>query len=68
MEILLTIAWTVMVLMAMLEYGPACANLKKEEKIVIGFILICGGPLLVAGSVIEQILELFLPEGWNNGC
>ena len=36
------------------------------DKIMVGIILVLGAPILILASVLQSILNLFLPEGWDN--
>ena len=33
---------------------------------LVGFIFIIGGPFFVIVNVLEALLDMILPEGWDN--
>ena len=65
--ILITVLWSVLSLLAMIEYAPLCKDLPNSDKLAVGIIFIIGGPILEAANILEALLDCFLPEGWSDG-
>lgn len=45
---------------------PACAELKNSERFFVIILCLVGGPIIAAANIIEALLDLILPEGWND--
>lgn len=65
--ILITVLWSVLSLLAMIEYAPLCKDLPNSDKLAVGIIFIIGGPIFAAANILEALLDCFLPEGWSDG-
>lgn len=59
------ILWAAMSLLVMIQYAPACKELKDWEMIIVGLIFIIGGPIFTIANILEALLDCFLPEGWD---
>lgn len=59
------ILWAAMSLLVMIQYAPACKELKDWEIIIVGLIFIIGGPIFTIANILEALLDCFLPEGWD---
>lgn len=55
-----------MSLLLIVEYGPLCKDLSIRDKLIVLFIFILGGPILAAASIFQAILNMILPEGWDD--
>lgn len=64
--IIIMILWSAMSLLVMIEYAPACKDLKSSEQLIVGIIFLIGGPIFTIANVLETILDCFLPEGWGD--
>ena len=64
--IIIMILWATMSFLIMMQYAPVCKDLSSNDKIIVGIIFIIGGPIFVMANVLEEILDCFLPEGWDN--
>lgn len=60
------ILWAVMAILTLVEYSPDASEINLFGKIVVFFTLTLGAPILFAYSAIKEILDLFLPEGWDD--
>ena len=65
--ILIIVLWSVLSLLAMIEYAPLCKDLPNSDKLAVGIIFIIGGPIFAAANILEALLDCFLPEGWSDG-
>ena len=63
---IIAILWSIMSLLVMIQYAPACKDLSNQDKFIVGLIFIVGGPIFAAANVLEAILDCFLPEGWGD--
>ena len=43
-----------------------CKNLNKVEKTIVILIFILAGPIFAISNVLQELLNVILPEGWNN--
>ena len=60
------ILWAVMAILTLVEYSPDAAEISLVGKIVVFFTLAIGAPVLFMYSAIKEILDLFMPEGWDD--
>ena len=63
---LVSILWGTFSLISLMEYLPQCRTLKPFEQIIVIVIFMIGGPIFAMNQVLTQILDLFLPEGWDD--
>lgn len=66
MLIIITILWGIMAAFLLIQNAEFCVELNAIDKIIVGAILVLGAPILILASVLQSILNLFLPEGWDN--
>lgn len=66
MLIIITILWGIMAAFLLIQNAEFCVELNIMDKIIVGAILVLGAPILILASVLQSILNLFLPEGWDN--
>lgn len=66
MLIIITILWGIMAAFLLIQNAEFCVELNTIDKIIVGVILALGAPILILASVLQSILNLFLPEGWDN--
>lgn len=59
------ILWAACSLLVMVQYAPLCKDLTTWDMLVVGIVLIIGGPIFVLGNVLEAILDCYFPEGWD---
>lgn len=48
----------------MFEYVDAIQSAGKN-KLIVCLIFFIGGPIFAASDLLQRILDIFLPEGWN---
>lgn len=67
-RILLIIIWIIMVLLTITQYieEVVFSNAHRANKIVAGFIFILGAPIFCAYTALEGLLDILLPEGWDD--
>lgn len=58
---IVAIMWGLMSLLIMFEYAPRCKELAPNDQLVVGLIILLGGPIFVASSVLETLLEQIVP-------
>ena len=63
--LIIMILWATMSLLVMVQYAPYCKDLSTNDKLIVGFIFIIGGPFFAIANVLEAMLDCFLPEGWD---
>lgn len=66
MEIIVGIMWLAMSLLVIVQHAPFCKDLKGVDLFIVFIVLAVGGPIFIAASALEGILNCFLPEGWDN--
>lgn len=67
MEIwLISILWSIMSLLVMIQYAPLCKDLPNGDKLAVGLIFLVGGPFFAIANVLEALLDYYLPEGWDD--
>ena len=65
-RIIAIILWSIISMVAMIEYAPACKDLSAKDQLIVMFIFIIGGPIFAAANILEAILNCILPEGWDD--
>ena len=63
---IIIILWSAMAFLLLMQNAEACVNLNLIDKIIVSFILLVGAPILIIASVLQSILSIILPEGWDN--
>ena len=66
METIGLILWGITSLLMGIQIMPACAELKNSERFFVIVLCLAGGPIIAAANIIEALLDLILPEGWND--
>ena len=64
--LLVIILWMTMAGIIIVQYAPACKDLKGLDAIVVFLIFLIGGPILSMASILEAFLTVLLPEGWDD--
>lgn len=64
--LLVIILWMTMAGVVIVQYAPACKDLKGLDVIVVFLIFLIGGPILSMASILEAFLTVLLPEGWDD--
>lgn len=64
--IIIGILWGTMSMLAALEYIQACRGLSTAKQIIVSLIFAFGGPIFAISNILTGILDLILPEGWDN--
>lgn len=67
-RILLIIAWVIMVLLTLTQYEEdvRLAQAPQINKILAGILFIIGAPIFCAYTAISGLLDILLPEGWDD--
>ena len=62
------ICWIIMICFVLVEYAEdiAEADIPAANKILVGIILIIGAPIMCFYSIIDDVLNILLPEGWDD--
>jgi hypothetical protein len=59
------ILWAMFSIMTAMEYAPYSKNLSFSKRVIL--IIIClMGPVFVANNILAAILDMILPEGWDD--
>lgn len=64
--LLVIILWMTMAGIVIVQYAPACKDLKGLDAIIVFLIFLIGGPILSMASILEAFLTVLLPEGWDD--
>jgi hypothetical protein len=64
--IFIEILWLIISSIILLEYAPVMAKLSFKDQIIVFLIFIIGGPFFAIVNILEAILNVILPEGWDN--
>ena len=63
--IIIIFLWMLSSLALISQFTPICINLSNEKKVIVGIIIIIGGPIIIASNLLILILDQILPEGWD---
>ena len=64
--IIIAVLWSVCSLLVMIQYAPYCVGMPKADYMLAGLIFIIGGPFFAIVNVLEGILNIIMPEGWDS--
>lgn len=64
--IIIIILWATCSLLTMIQYAPFCSNMPIGNFLLAGTIFIIGGPFFAIVSVLETMLDIVMPEGWDS--
>ena len=64
--IIIIMVWILASLAMMSQIAPVCSQISNENKIIVGIIIVIGGPIMLISSFLTLILDYFLPEGWDD--
>lgn len=64
--IIIAILWFILSTTVLFEYGPYAKDLRGLDLLVFFLVVIIGGPVFGINNILVQILDLLLPEGWND--
>lgn len=63
--IAIIILWAMFSIMTAMEYAPYSKDLSFSKKVIL--IIIClMGPVFAANNILAAILDMILPEGWDD--
>ena len=65
-SIIITLLWSAMSMLVMIEYAPYCKDLSWQDQLLVGIIFWIGGPIFTIANILEAILNCILPEGWGD--
>ena len=66
MEIIIFALYFIISLFMIVAFLPALMQTEMPNIIFAVAIIILAAPILLADYIIEKILGMFLPEGWND--
>lgn len=65
-SIIIVILWATCSLLVMIQYAPYCLEMPMGDYLIAGIIFIIGGPFFTITNVLESILDVIMPEGWDD--
>lgn len=65
-SIIIAILWATCSLLAMIQYAPYCSEMPMGDYLIAGITFIIGGPFFAITNVLESILDVIMPEGWDD--
>ena len=60
----IVIFWIIISALVMFEYVNAIQSAGKN-KLIVCLIFFIGGEIFVSSDLLQRMLNIFLPEGWN---
>lgn len=66
MAIIVLILWLLVALFLILQMATYLGDLSSGNKLFVCFIMILFAPAILIANIVEGILSLVLPEGWND--
>lgn len=63
---LIFLLWGLLSISLFVGTAAYCKNLNKIEKTIVILIFILAGPIFAISNVLQELLNIILPEGWNN--
>lgn len=65
MQFILAIFWLIISSLIFIQFMDLIADLNPKEKVFVCIVILLGGPIFVAYQLLENILNSFFPEGWD---
>ena len=65
--IIIVLLWGVISTLEFIEYVPFIKEIKsKYDKFIVLLIFLIGGPFFAITNVLNYVLDILMPEGWND--
>lgn len=65
--IIIVLLWGVISTLEFIEYVPFIKEIKsKYNKFIVLLIFLIGGPFFAITNVLNYILDILMPEGWDD--
>ena len=65
--IIIILLWGVISTLEFIEYVPFIKEIKsKYDKFIVLLIFLIGGPFFAITNVLNYILDILMPEGWDD--
>lgn len=64
--LLVILLWVTMSGVVIVQYAPACKDLKGLDAMAVFLIFLIGGPIFSMVNILEAFLTVLLPEGWDD--
>ena len=64
--VIIAILWGTLSTISIIDYLPHVKDLKGLDLIVFYLVFLIGGPVFGINEILTSILELILPEGWDD--
>lgn len=65
-DIIIAILWFICSAMCLIQFLPACKQISKLDSVIVFFICLIGGPIFALNNILTELLNLILPEGWDD--
>ena len=65
-HVIIAILWGTLSTISIIDYLPHIKDLKGLDLIVFYLVFLIGGPVFGINEILTSILELILPEGWDD--
>lgn len=63
---IIIIFWICSSLLCLLQNREIIGEVSEENKPFVYAVYIIGGPIFMISNVLEEILDLLMPEGWDS--
>ena len=65
--IIIVLLWGVISTLEFIEYVPFIKEIKsKYDKFIVLLIFLIGGPFFAITNVLNYVLDILMPEGWDD--
>lgn len=65
--IIIVLLWGVISTLEFIEYVPSIKEIKsKYDKFIVLLIFLIGGPFFAITNVLNYVLDILMPEGWDD--
>ena len=64
--IIICVLWMLLSTLAFFEYSDSCGGLSSADMLLVSLIFIIGGPFFAIANVLTMILDMILPDGWDD--
>ena len=60
------VIWAILAFLIFMEYADDLAQVKWYDWLPAAIILILGAPIFTLNNILTFLLDLFMPEGWED--
>lgn len=65
--IIIVLLWGIISTLEFIEYAPFIKEIESSyDKFIVLLVFLIGGPFFAITNVLNYVLDILMPEGWND--